>query len=287
MPINLLQEHEIGFGAKPSKKDIRDFKDKVLAPAPYKTHHMTDISMLAVTHQRKVGICMAETVCRHVEYLYYKKTGVYTRLSRAFLYIVTKKFIDKDRDEGTSFRAGFKAAQDYGICPESVFPTNTNLEHSEFLDQKIPYQAWDEAKKFKMGAYIPIPTDISLLKAAISKYGLIAVRMELGEEWFTPSWKASDILPLRKPKKIISGHAVSLYGYDENNLNHLRNSWSEEWADKGNGYYDFDDYEPTEAWALTLEDPKDYKGVRFVTFDIIKKFMDLLRKIGTVAGFIK
>lgn len=274
--------NEISFGAVSSPSDSRTFKDTALvAPNPSESYK-TDISMLPVRYQEKLGVCMAEETCGYVEWLYFKKTGKYVRLSTAFLYIVTKLYIDKNFIEGSSHLSMLKAAQKYGICTEESFPTNYKLSHTDFLLKTIPAKAFTEALNYKIGAYFQIPVDVSLIRGAIKKYGLVALRMEVGKEWFTPSWKASEILPLKKPESVISGHAVYLYGYEPGNVFWLRNSWSANWAEGGNAFFDDDNYSPTEAWVATLNDPQEYKGTKFVTFDTIKKLLDVFRKIGIV-----
>lgn len=244
-----------GTGALPSKIDPRDVKDTSLTLSyPYPSEYETFIDMLEVEDQEKIGICTSY-LKTYIEYLYFKKTGKYVRLSAAFLYIITKLYIDKNMQEGSQLRSALKAAQKYGVCTEATFPTNVNMTHAQFLSQSIPKEAWNEALNYRIGGYINIPIEKSLLAAAIHKYGMLYARMEVGSSWWTPSWHWKDILPLRKPSSVVSGHAVNHHGYEISDKTKIRgrNSWGKEWALMGNFYYFMEDYMPTEAWAITLE----------------------------------
>lgn len=251
---------DIAFGATPSKADARDARDESIALAyPYPLTSETHIDMLHVEHQRKVGACTA-CLKSYIEYLYFIKTGRYVRLSMAFLYIVTKLYVDRNFTEGSSLRSALKAAQKYGVCTEETFPSDFTLTHDQFLSQTIPAKAWTEALGYRIGGYVSIPVEKSLICAALDKYGLLYARYEVGEEWYTAkdgriSWRREDVLPLRRPKSVISGHAIILNGYDLSDKTKTmgRNTWSDQWADRGNFFTYHEDYPITEAWAITLE----------------------------------
>lgn len=285
-------------GAFKSKKDKRDIKDPHLALAtPYPDEFTTDFpgftgfdaSLLDARYQRQIGACVLCTIATHVEYLYWKKTGIYKKLSVAFLTCIVKRFIDQNSDEGTAIRSALKAVMKYGICTEDTMPTNYSLTWEEFINQPIPEKAWTEALDYTIGGYIYVPVDRSLIAAAIYKYGLVAVRMECGDTWWIPSWNPKDIFPLRKPKTIVSGHAVSEYRYmlaDKTNLKFL-NWWSKRWGENGRGEHVLEDYEPTEAWVLTLDSVMHLQSDLTVSVSLIKKIMNFLRSIGTLKSYIK
>jgi hypothetical protein len=52
------------------------------------------------------------------------------------------------------------------------------------------------------------------------------------------SWEASDILPIRPPHPSTSRHCVDLYCYNtDEKLDGLVNWWSDEWGNKGTGFF--------------------------------------------------
>lgn len=246
-------ENKLGFGAYPSEPDYRDVKDYHVAEAiPYPDAFTDDLSEIPVTMQNELGICTAN-LCYKIESLYAKR-GIIVRLSRRFLYNVTKHYIDGNTTEGSSLRSALKAAYKYGVAPEVLVPTDTTLPYEEFVSvSQWPDNVWQEALKYRIGGYISVGTDKDSLSSAISQYGALYAMFQCGSTWWLPSWKSC--LPIEKPVNVVSGHAVVPFSYDATfPKNHmiLRNSWSTDWGNQGNGDFFCDDYGPTEAWAVTL-----------------------------------
>lgn len=273
-----MEIQEISFGAHLSEPDYRDVKhEDVTKVSLVPPSYTEDFSNVPVSMQNKIGICTSN-LCDLVERLY-EKRGIQIRLSRRFLYTVTKRLIDKNTTEGSSLRSALKAAYNYGIAPESMVPTDTTISHDQFIKEYTwTPSVWEEALKYRIGGYVNVGTDKDSISRAIYEYGGIFAMVKVGKEWYTnqlgySSWLSKDILPLRKPKVIISGHAVVCYGYDNTQpkLNtFLRNSWSTGWADKGNGNLFLEEYYPDfmEAWGVTLlpivntlPQKKDFKHV--------------------------
>lgn len=275
----------ISFGAQKSKKDRRDHRDKNLALSPvYPQKYDVDMKNIAPFYQGKIGVCTAAAlVCAIIEQLYREKNKKHIRLSVAFLYIVTKKIIDKNNSEGSSLRSALKAAYKFGVCTEETFPTDVELSHAEFLAQTIPEKAWTEALNYTIGGYISVPLDESLMAAHMYKYGPLYARFEVSHTWFTPSWLEKDISPLISGKPILSGHAVALVGYDlsiDKKGMWLRNSWGPTWFRNGDGFFNYRDYKPTEVWAVSLDSTMGMQEQSSFLSDIHRGFLNVLRRIG-------
>ncbi len=252
-----MEQNPFGLGAFESPIDERDHKDDEISfafpfPTVYATQHP-----VKVKHQKKIGACTGSLVY-YIEYLYWKKTGVYTELSMAFLYKITKKYIDKNEYEGSALRSALKAAQKYGVCTEKTFPSNFDQTHGQLLDQEIPSKAMEEALLWKIGEYGSIPIEPNLISAAIYKYGMLYGRVNIDYHWWLPSWLSKDIDPLEKPSLHHSGHAIHLHGYDysgDKMPTKLLNTWGLEWNNNGEGTLIYHDYIPhlTETWFVTLD----------------------------------
>lgn len=259
--IKVIKQQGFNTGANRSIKDVRDIKDKSAAQAyPYPAFHETDIDGLNIKgtderYQKLLGVCVACSVTTYVEWLYWKKTGVYTKLSVAFLYLVIKNFIDKDKVEGTSARSAIRAAMKYGICTEATFPTDYSMDHASFIAQAIPAAAWNEAINYTIGGYISVPVERSIMAAHLHKYGMLVSRYECGYTWWVPSWLPKDIFPLKKPLIVASGHLITHFSYNLNEKARFDflNWWSKGWGNLGTGYSEVEDYAPTECWVLTLD----------------------------------
>ncbi len=248
------------LGANPSPYDYRDAIDPTLArvTAPPPTWETLYLPPVEDFYQKKIGICTSSLVSI-VEWVNWKKTGVYTKLSRRFLYSVGKNLIDGNTIEGSSLRTMLKVAYNYGICTDAIYPSDVGeMSHNEYCDlSKIPAAAWGDAKKYKIAGYVNVGTDEASLKAAIFKYGLVYAMKTVGAEWWTSpqgevTWKGILLNPLRKPAEIVSGHAMVYYGYDETSIK-LLNDWSSAWSFNDTAYFHPNEYPTIEAWALTTE----------------------------------
>lgn len=249
------KNYQIGTGAFPSPYDYRDTKDyHVTEAVPYPPSSSDDFSLIPVSMQNTLGICTSN-LCDKIERLYLERTGKYVRLSRRFLYTVTKHYIDQNTTEGSSLRSALKAAYKYGVALESDVPTDTTVTHEQFIsDFTYTPQIWATALQYRIGGYIAVGVDKDSLASAISQYGALYARFDVGSSWYTPSW--STCLPLKPSNPVISGHAVNIFSYDstiQGMRDTCRNSWSIAWGNQGNGDFYVAQYAPTEAWAVTLE----------------------------------
>lgn len=281
-----------GHGALPSPLDIRDREDSNLTYAfPFPTKYSTDISVIVpnnVKNQRQLGVCTA-SLTYYIEYLYWKKTGVYVKLSMAFLYLITKRYIDGNITEGSALRSALKAAQKYGVCTEATFPSNFDQPYQTFIAQEIPKEAMYEAMNYKIGEYTSIPIEPSLLAGAIYKYGMLYARVVIGYEWWSPSWAQSDIDPIKPPKQPIGGHAVNLFGYDDSGLkskNYGINTWTKQWDNEGTFSIVYEDYKPnlTEAWAVTLDPvlPPKVDNSPTILESVWRRFIQILKDLSKI-----
>lgn len=279
----------VKFGAKASSPTVQLPVDRDLETFSEPTYSYKVQWPLKINMQGFLGICTAEAVKQRVEYLYFIKTGKYVQLSAAFLYIVGKLFVDKNKDEGSSAFTMLTAAMTIGVCTEETFPTDYNLDYASFINQQIPQSAWAEAANYKINTIIPISVDKFLLQAAIAKYGPVIVRFEVGKEWYTApdgssSWEAKDILPLRPPAEVIDGHLCLADAYVNDSVGTFENpnSWSEKWAEPnvGRGVFHFSTYKPTEMWVATLDSAPDNSPK--IEFKEVQELMNILRQTGVI-----
>jgi hypothetical protein len=286
----------VAGGASPSPIQVIMTRPAITSYSAPVDSYSSDISALVVKMQGPRGICTMEVVVSYLEKLIWKSTGVYVELSVADLAIKTKLLVDKDQIEGSSIWAAFTAAKLYGVCKESTFPTNVNLSWIEFINQTIPESAAREALNYKIGWFEQVPVDPVIFAGCIRLYDLVAVRFELGKEWYTAvdgrtSWEAQDIFPLRPPASIIDGHANLVYAYGDGpagafDLNNNKNSWSKLWGSKdyqydaGNGFFYHSQYKPTEAWIAGLVAPTDNSPQ--VTFQEVEEIIQVMRNIGII-----
>lgn len=270
--IKQTQDEMVFFtGGIQSPPDYRDIPLSALASASILPNKfMIDISKHPVWHQRKIGSCVGQTGAKNKQHLDFIETGEMIQLSPRFLYAIAKAR-DGYAGEGTFLRLVAKIMKDIGCATQATVVDDSTLTHEQYVynrkESSIPKAAFIEAAQYKIGGYAFADVkNVNSLKDAIVNHGGAMLLMRLGNEWFTStkgrmSWKAKDILPLRAPMSIISGHAVWLYGYEDvvekgvaRTKFHIFNSWSDAWGDKGTGWFYYDQQAPFLNEAITLVD---------------------------------
>lgn len=245
------------FGAHDSPFDIRTFT----APTKPYTNQKggTRYQPEDIEYQSNVGICTAISLTQNAR----KALG--QKFSADFQYLIQKKYYDFNWDEGSSIFSSLKAAKGIGLLPEEEWTHTTqadrDLPYSQYIAklQAIPMAEIARliliANQHKIQGYasVPVNRDAQALAIDGSRAGIL-VRFAVGKEWYTDvngttTWDATKIEPLRPPKQVISGHAITVSNYDGGSFR-VANTWSKEWAEGGTAYYVFTQYSPTECWAV-------------------------------------
>jgi hypothetical protein len=259
----------VDFGGVVSPDDYRDIPlSAVFGAGVLPDTHILNIEALPRDYQAKIGSCVGHASAKIKQRADYDETGSVFKLSPRFIYGMAKKVDGLPvGQEGTYYRLGVKILQQYGCITEEFVPNDYNMTHAQYIDLdalNIPREAWDMAKKFKIGGYARIGSwhnvTLDAIKRAVVEGDGVLLGLELGEEWWhnargVASW-GEDIMPIRPPQKLVSGHAIYVYGYEkvgERTKVWFRNSWSKNWGINGNGWFWYDEYAPfmTEAWGIT------------------------------------
>lgn len=255
-------------GALPSPQDYRDIPlEAVAGVSELPKKHIEDVTMLTVEHQHKIGACVGHAAAKYAQHLNRLETGRVDKLSPRFLYALAK-CRDGFAGEGTYPRLVAKITKDLGVSTEATVLNDTLLTHEQYVysrvESNIPSKSYPDARPYRSGgfAFPTVSNAESLKRAIVEGHGAI-ILVQVGEEWYTSksgrrSWKSKDILPLRKPVSIISGHEVFLYGYEVEDTGRVKfyifNSWSADWGDKGMGYFYWDEYAANVIEAITFVD---------------------------------
>ena len=209
---------------------------------------------------------MGHSLAKHKQKQEYDELGMTVDMCPRFIYALAKSQDGLPTGiEGTYPRVAAKVLQKSGCATESTLTNDTTLTHAEYIDlANIPATAYTEALQFSIKSYAFATLTEQGLKDAILAGGADLL-MRLGEEWWKAkdgrvSWAAEDILPIRPPSTIISGHEVFLYGWDTvdgRTRFWIVNSWSKDWAMNGIGYFFYDEYRPFLDEAITAIDLPD------------------------------
>src|SRR3990167_4893678 len=144
-------------GGLKSPYDYRQVPLSAVATAiPLLESYKTDISMLPVWNQKKIGSCVGHAFAKLAQYYWYKKTGKVINFSPRFLYAVAKS-LDSYHGEGTYPSLVAKILKDYGCATEELIPNNSDLFHEEYVYGRklnnIPEAAFKEAEQYKIPGY--------------------------------------------------------------------------------------------------------------------------------------
>lgn len=284
---------KLGTGARKSPYDPRTIKhDRTLAAPLVKGGVVFDPK--DIEDQRTVGICTAISLTMNAGRVYGKK------FSADFQYLLQKKYYDKAWFEGSSIFYALKVGKNFGFLEAKDFPYITeadrDLPYSEYAAklQAIPDSEITRLLSLcthKLTGYAQVDvSDPQFIAKAIndSKAGII-VRYDVGNEWWTPSWKNSDLEPqgyMRPPAIVVSGHAVgsTYFDYSTLPLTTTPNSWSALWNDYGNGHFNWNTYKMTEAWipyydfTPTIPDTTLIMSIQLKLIDLLRSMIRLLGK---------
>lgn len=241
-----------GLGASKSKIDFRTFRHDTTMAIPVITggyHYLAS----EILNQHTIGKCTAISLIQNANKALGKK------FSDDFQYLLQKKFVDGDWDEGSSIFSAMKIGNKFGFLLAELWTHTTEadsqLPYSEYIAklQTIPdaeIQRLIALCTDKLAGYAQVPIDAQSLSKAIfdSKAGILT-RYEVGKEWFF-SYSPQDIDPIKPPKIVISGHAINANYFDFSSLSKFEhaNTWGITWDLEGSGNTIHEQYSCTEAW---------------------------------------
>ena len=250
------------MGAIQSPADHRDFiysSIKATAALPKSFF----LNKLPIKDQGDFGACVgfaSSTVKDKQEHKNHPGRGIKT--SPAFIYAECKKLDGVPNEEGTYPRVAMKVLLEKGTCLESTVPYS-----DEVMKKSMPSttHAYEEAKKFKVGAYAKVQTTAEI-KQALVQDGAVLAGVIVTDSFLKPQ---NGFIPMPEGS-FLGGHAICLDGYDDDltfaykngrtykGFFRVVNSWGEDWGDKGYGYlpYAFVDFRSdigmaffSEAWT--------------------------------------
>jgi len=261
-------KQKFNLGCYKSPYDKRDFLVTTLVkdimedlPAKFTVRG----KMSPVKNQENEGACAGfagVAVKEYQEKIDYGFSGdEYVDLSERFLYEEAKDI--SGHSEGTTLIAIAKVLINLGVCEDKFWKYIPREP-----EQPLP-GAYHNALKFKVEpAYVRITTEDEL-KASIVKYGAVLIGVMVFDTWNRQ--KDGHIPNFTWFEKILSwfgigllgGHGICLIGYDDETQEYeFKNSWGEEWGDKGYGYITYEHMRETLMDAICLidiDDPEDFK----------------------------
>lgn len=246
--MNRLEECEQSFGMHPSPPDPRDFRFAVFAgtqtlPSSFSRKD----EMPPVRNQGKYGTCVGHAVWAIKEWQERQQgDNPQGGLSPRFIYQMAKQQDGMPNQAGTFPRVALKVAQDYGDCPETVFPYNELT--SDVNLPPPPPNVVEAASPYKVSAYARL-TSLDEVKRAIVEQGPVLLGVTVCENFL----QAKDYIP-QPEGRLCGGHAIVACAYDDKiKLGPyvggvlLMNSWGTTWGRAGFCWL------PYEAWKWMID----------------------------------
>jgi C1A family cysteine protease len=267
--VELSETHKIvGTGWLPRKPDLRDYtpdqKDikaiskKLWINKSKPAAESVDLRKWCskVEDQGQLGSCTAHAGVGIVEYYQMRAFNKHMEGSRLFVYKTTRNLMQETGDTGGWLRFTMGALAQCGVPEEKFWPydiSKFDIDPGPFV-----YSIADNFEALKyfshdpLGSKVPYPAVLDSVK----KYLEAGIPSMFGF-WGFPSFEKSNVLggiPYPCPNESSAwGHAVVAVGYDDKlkikNLNCnkettgallIRNSWGEDWGDKGYGWLPYE-----------------------------------------------
>ena len=219
------------YGWVPDVPDGRDYLYSAIRPR-LKLAASVDLraDCSLVEDQGHLGSCTANALAGNLEFLDRQADGVYTDVSRLFIYYNERVLAGmEDSDSGASLRNGIKTLAKAGVCFEKTWP----YAIEKFAD-KPSARCYTEGKEHRIVSYHRI-MGLNEMLACLSEGFPFVFGFTVYEGFETPAVAKSGIAKMPgKKERALGGHAVMAVGYDQKAKRFIvRNSWGEGWGMKG------------------------------------------------------
>lgn len=228
------------LGGIDKPEDSRDIKLGAAAPAQYTfSPRLSNDKAWAmpIEYQGQQPACGAHGGAE------LKDLALESRFSPRFTWADIKTFDGFPLESGTDMRSIFKSITKAGALDFNLLGNDVSLSLTAYAHPAITQAMKLNAGKHSgMGYGFVQDLSFNGLKQFIADHGPTILLVRVGNEWWTAkngtgSWAESDILPLRTPNPVVSGHFVVAHSYDEQYI-YFVNHWSDAWGRKGHGYFD-------------------------------------------------
>ncbi len=231
--------------------------------------------MTEIEDQGEVGSCVANATAGAYEYLAKMHTGEDYDVSRMFIYY-NARYLESDEDEpeiedsGCLVQDAIEGLKQYGACSEETYPYNVKK-----VNKEPPSEAYDEAANFVVEDMVHIPLKLEAWKGCLAEGYPIIFGLELFDSFDKQRKKGMVPMPSKNEERRASheGHAMLAVGYsDVDEVFIIRNSWGEEWGDKGYCYIPYDymmnkKYNDGDAWIIRQLENMDFNSDEYWSDD--------------------
>ncbi|CAF4106525.1 unnamed protein product [Adineta steineri] len=198
-------------------------------------------NMTPIDNQLNIGSSVANCLAGAYEYLTKKSNGCNTNISRLFIYYnarVIGNYSTTISDTGCSMTCAIEALEEFGTCLESVWPYDISR-----VDIQPDDEAYEQAENHKINEALHVNIDLNEMKSCLAQGFPFAFGLKLYSSFDNAAKNGIVSIPnkLEQNQKSDRSHALLAVGYsDRSNAFIVRNSWGEDWGDKGYCYIPYD-----------------------------------------------
>ncbi|MFI3302572.1 MAG: C1 family peptidase [Rikenellaceae bacterium] len=217
-------------------------------------------SFTEIKSQGQQGSCLAFATTSILEYMLKSNDDPNPDLSEAFLYYNARLKSDVNEDRGSRVDYAFDSLVEFGICTEDLCPYSDKVYNVKPSDQ-----AYEEAKGRKVKKALLVNRSVEDIKSALEDGYPVGVSVALYESFSkningfvaTPTQEEIEKSKSAKDGEYSHGrHAMVICGYsDKDKIFIVRNSWGNNFGDKGYCYMSYLYFENevlfNHAWIVT------------------------------------
>jgi C1A family cysteine protease len=210
-----------------------------------------------VENQLGIGSCTAQAGVGLLEYFERRAFGKHTEASRLFLYKVTRRLMKLEGDSGAFLRGTIGAMALFGVPPEEFWPYTDDAKK---FDEEPPSFCYAFAQNYQAIKYFRLDPPSYTADRVLTriKTNLAAgLPSMFGFAVYDSIWGVGSTGKIPFPgrnENQAGGHAIVAAGYDDKmeiknpgpngpttkGAFLIRNSWGEEWGDKGYGWLPYE-----------------------------------------------
>ncbi|CAJ1330484.1 unnamed protein product [Effrenium voratum] len=139
-----------------------------------------------------------------------------------------------DQNAGTMLRDGIKVLHKLGVCSEDMWPYI--LHYSGGVPQwrqKPSQECYDQAAKCKVEGYARVAQDVESLKNCLRNGFPFIFLMVVLDSFMGAELAKTGAMAMPPGDRIRGSHALVAVGFEAKRTFLIRNSWGEEWGDRG------------------------------------------------------
>ncbi|CAF0949495.1 unnamed protein product [Adineta ricciae] len=265
----------------PEKRQLCQSFREHLVYAPEQLPPKVDLraDMTPVEDQSQIGSCAANCLAGAYEYLTKKAHGRNIDVSRLFIYYNARVKDQRSHvvvDSGCTMTSAIEALEELGTCLESVWPYDISR-----VNTRPNAQSYDEAKRHKITEALRVNINLYEMKSCLAQGFPFAFGLKLYTSF--DQARSTGVVPMPNygdiGRQAHGSHALLAVGYsDQSRAFIVRNSWGEQWGDKGYCYipYDYitDANQCFDVWAVRKVAADNFSQDNWDIFDVI----NLVRK---------